>query len=253
MATQNIENGAQLGAPNNGDTVNIHPGNTVLATNLDWSSVAAMSYLYMSKGFTGSLGSSASPFICKIGTLFEYSCSSGEVWWNSLGSGPDDVSAKLMMNGEGHIHFIDGVCTQVDLYSGSLTCGQNAVPTLLNIIGGYCTIENPAGTSPTTIVQLGGHLVLQRGFTTFTRVGGSSVIDTTDNLGTIYNYASGLVVKNAGATWTALHAWYIPDLSELVRDVTIGTTTYNKLRPDTAQLISNAKITNTSLSPLFGA
>ena len=251
MATQNIAPGTTTLVPNAGDTVILEGGSASLVNGMDWSAVADADIVEISGAFNGQFGTPAAPFICKVTTRFVIAASGGDTYWNSTGSG-STTSARLLLMGNSHVHFITaGTLTRAEIKGGIFSISTAVTVTNLFITSGKTYFYDSASTDPTLIEQQGGWLELNRGATTLNHSSGQTIIDADANaITTLVVNGPGVQLKNSGTISTANCYGGVPDVSELGRAVTISATNIDVDLPGARQFLDHPLITHSAVTPI---
>lgn len=246
MATQRIQPGAtSLGSASNGDSIYLLGGSALIAGNVDYSSVAGVAMVDVSRSYTGYFGSASAPFKARITGSMIYGAGGGSMYFVSASTG-GGTSALARVTGGGTLYFVEaGTITLVEMLSGGFSCAAACIVPTLRVAGGSASILGTGGTPPTLIETLpaGGYVLTQRGATTARHAGGRMVIDSaTNTVGTLEVYAPGCEILEAGTITTLLAKGGIPDVSQLRGPLTITNSEINMALPRAKEFLLNPLI-----------
>lgn len=153
-------------------------------TALDQSAVAQINYLKIGRGFSGTIGTLASPLKCgalsaALNAMGVFNDAAGGTLYlhaaNIAGAGSANTIAYYSQSGMGRAFLVGGAFTTIDVGSGYCEVGQSATCPTVNVGGGEVFIDS--GTAATTLNIYGGKVRTKRQFTTINNYGGTLIYD----------------------------------------------------------------------------
>lgn len=251
MPDQFVARGATtFGTPTNADNIYVLGGSASITANVNWSTVAGIGIFEINKEFSGVIASSAAPFKGEVDTRLVYEAQAGSMYFDSDGS-ITDATALVQVIGGGHFTFQGaGTITRLEIGSGQLTIAATAVVTTLRVGGGTTRMLDDTSTDPTTVEVYAGFIETERGATTLTHIGGTTIVKhntTGPNAFTTVNvHGPGLKIIECGTITTLNCLGGVPDLSELSRPVTVTNSNVNMKLPGAKELLRHSKLTFTN-------
>lgn len=251
MATQRVlSNASTFGTPTGGDSIFVEPGASAVTGNSDWSGVTRIVTMEVAKGFSGSIGTASAPFKAAATTRILH-MGSGDFYWES-NSSDSETTALAWLWGSGTLYCTGSgaIITRGEAINGRFIL--DAASTLTTgRFGGSSNFElrdDGSGPTVTTLEVAGGSGVSRRPHTTINGVRGALVLDAdttgaVNTHGTINLYNMALTIRDSG-TITLLNALgSIPDLSQLVRALTITDVNINMMLPNAQAFLDHPLIT----------
>lgn len=248
MATQIIKAGTtSLGAANAGDSFYIQEGGQGISGNVDYSAVNTSVTGLVAKGFSGSIGTSANPWITSFSTRLVYG-GSGHLYFKGHAA-DTDVSALVQCTGTGYFHFLtQGTATRFEAISGTQYVANGVTLTTARFGGTASATINDTGTGAavTTLeVYRGASVYSQRPHTTINLYGGTLTLDADDagdvNAHTTVNVVGGtLILKDSGTITTINYIDGVIQAARLTRILTITNTNINMTLPGAQSFLDMA-------------
>lgn len=255
MATQTIVAGTtSLAAFAAGEVVYILEGGQSIVGSVDQKAADQAATFEVAPGFTGQIGTAASPHIQAYATRLIYAAGAGDMYY-AVDSATTDTTALLQVLGGGHMHIMAGgdstpTITRLEQLRGTVTLTGSATPTVTTArcAGGVMNLlDAGSGTTITTVDVMGGHCYCQRPVTTLSIYSGTLIVDSDDASATnaiaTLNVRGGNVVLLDPGTISTLN-WFggtiVPPNS---RPVTISASTVNRALPGASQLLDHPLIT----------
>jgi len=217
-------------------TLVIGRGGTNVTNTMDWSAVTAPGILYLkvAEPFSGSIGTSGSPFIIEAtdGSIAEWRSDNaegriehfgtGSLYLNGSGGGIDN----LMQNGAGTTILNSGTATYVRVQKGRFQAETASVVTNATVMGGSVLFGTKT-TAGTLLNVYAGSVTVRRPFTTINVYGGNVIIDVSNaGAASTVNQYGGTVALNGHGT-TAITAYNLLggtlDATRLAVDTVITT------------------------------
>lgn len=195
-----------------------------IQTDVDWSGIAAISYLSVSNNFSGNIGSATSPLKFEATTGFYNDASGGNVFFESKSTdGDPDATTLLAHTGAGTTNVVGGTVTQVQQSMGFVNVGQSAIVTTVRQSGGS-SFYDTNGTAITNLYLMGGTCYVKRGVTNYYIYGGQFIYEV------IATVTSGFVgpngnVDHRGGDITAIEVGGSFTVYNLRRSATIAALT----------------------------
>ena len=196
-----------------------------IVTSVDQSGVAAISYLSVSRNFSGNIGTAASPLKFEASTEFRNDAAGGTIYWESKSSDVDpDVTALYTHTGPSTGNLVGGTVTQVQQAAGYVNVGQSTIITTVRQCGGNSFYDYNA-TAITNLYMMGGTCYCKRQITNFYIYGGNLIYDV------IATVTSGFVgpdgsFDHRGGDITTLEVGGAYTVQSLRRAATIGGTSF---------------------------
>ncbi len=253
MATQTITTGSTtFGAPNGGDTYFVLEGGQAITGNTDSSGVTACVTAEISRGFSGSIGTSAAPWKAAFSTRIVHS-GSGVLSWESNSSDTETTAlAQNIGGGTMDCYGAAAIITRLEQINGRTTVANASTVTTARNGGGSMYLWD-TGTAPavTTLDVIGGYVTSQRPHTTANLMSGTLMLLADDagavNAHTTINIYGGTLVLRDLGTVTNFN-WYggNVDASKLTRTVTFTNSTINCSIPGASNLLDHPLITFSS-------
>ena len=183
-----------------GATLIVPGGGNSITAGLDQSAAATtgISYLITTAGYSGSIGTSASPHIVEVsdGTIAEWRSDNTEGRFEHNGTGTLYIQGagggvdNLMQNGIGNTILISGTATYARVQNGRFQAEAASVVTNAAIMGGS-SLFGTKTTAGTLLNMWGGSCTTRRPFTTMNVYGGTLFVD-------VYNAAAASTINIYG-------------------------------------------------------
>lgn len=216
-------------------------GSQNIQTAVDWSGIAAISYLSVSSNFSGNIGTATSPLKFEATTGFYNDASGGSVFFESKSTdGDPDATTLLAHTGAGTTNVVGGTVTQVQQSMGFVNVGQSAIVTTVRQSGGS-SFYDTNGTAITNLYLMGGSCYVKRGVTNYYIYGGQFIYEVIANVTTGFIGPNGNVDHRGGDIAT-LEVGGSFTVYNLRRSCTVGSTALTSWAGASIQRITRGNV-----------